>query len=213
MSKYRVKYSRNEFAKYISHLDFMRCMVRTFRRAEIPVKYSQGFNPHMVMTIGLPMSVGVTSDGEYLDVELHTDIPTEKFIEDVNKNIPLGLKVVDVNIIDKTAPPLSDIDSAIYMVKIFGAEKIDTDKLLSLPEIVVPKKTKKGINDTDIKKDIRSIEFIKNGENYVMYRMHLSAGGRSNLKPETVTSAMEKYLGMTYEGIEVHREELLFLEK
>ncbi len=188
-------------------------MVRTFRRAEIPVKYSQGFNPHMIMTIGLPMSVGVTSDGEYLDVELHTDISTEKFIEDVNKNIPLGLKVVDVNIIGKEAPPLSDIDSAVYRVKINGAEKIDTNALMSLPEIVVPKKTKKGINDTDIKKDIRGIEFIENGDNFTVYRMHLSAGGRSNLKPETVASAMEKYLGMTYDSIEVHREELLFLEK
>lgn len=213
MSKYRVKYSRSEFAKYISHLDFMRCMVRTFRRAEIPVKYSQGFNPHMIMTIGLPMSVGVTSDGEYLDVELHTDVPTEKFIEDVNKNIPLGLKVVDVNIIGKEAPPLSDIDSAIYIVKIFGSERVDTDALMALPEIVVPKKTKKGINDTDIKKDIRSIEYVESGDNFTVYRMHLSAGGRSNLKPETVATAMEKYLGMSYDSINVHRQELLFLEK
>ena len=211
MSKYRVKYKRDDRAKFISHLDFMRTMVRTFRRANIPVKYSEGFNPHMVMTIGLPMSVGVTGDGEYLDVTLHTDIPTDKFIEDVNKNIPLGLKVVDAEIVDKNAPALSDIDSAVYIVKVYGDTEIDTDAFVNLPEIIVPKKTKKGINDTDIKADIRSIEIIEKGNDYTTYKMHLSAGGRSNLKPETAVSAMEKYMNITFTDIEVHREKLLFL--
>ena len=62
MSKYRVKYQRREDARFISHLDLMRTMNRAMKRAGAPLKYTEGFNPHVVMTVALPLSVGITSE-------------------------------------------------------------------------------------------------------------------------------------------------------
>ena len=66
MSNYVLKYKRDERVKYISHLDFVRLFHRTVRRAGVSFLYSQGFNPHPIMTVAMPLSVGVTSDCEYL---------------------------------------------------------------------------------------------------------------------------------------------------
>ena len=65
MSNYVLKYSRGEEVKYISHLDFVRMFHRAVRRAGLPMSYSHGFNPHPVMTVAMPLSVGVTSDVQY----------------------------------------------------------------------------------------------------------------------------------------------------
>ena len=68
MSKYVIKYSRGDEVKYISHLDFVRFIHRVIRRANLPMEFSQGFNPHPVMTVAMPLSVGVTASGELMKI-------------------------------------------------------------------------------------------------------------------------------------------------
>ena len=68
MSNYVIKYGRDDRVKYISHLDFMRCFHRAVRRSELNFAFSQGFNPHPIMTVAQPLSVGVTSECEYMKV-------------------------------------------------------------------------------------------------------------------------------------------------
>jgi radical SAM-linked protein len=65
-----IKYTKEERVKYISHLDFLRLVQRAIRRADIPVAYSQGFNPHPRLSFASALAVGVTSEGEYLDIYL-----------------------------------------------------------------------------------------------------------------------------------------------
>ena len=68
MQRIRISFSRGEKVKYISHLDLMRLWERALRRASIPIAYSQGFSPHPKISIAAPLPIGVTSDGEFMDI-------------------------------------------------------------------------------------------------------------------------------------------------
>ena len=211
MSKYRIKYKKKEEARYISHLDFVRTITRTFKRAEIPIKYSQGFNPHIIMTVGLPLSVGVLSDAEYMDIELYEDIDTKKLVCDLNNNIPNGLEILSARKLEEGDTPLSKISLAKYIVGVECEGECNLDLLMQNATLEVDKKTKKGITLTDIKPMIKNICYLyeKEGKNY--YEMLLSAGNIQNLKPETVTLAMEKYSdNFKVEFVSVKREQMYF---
>ena len=90
MSNYVLKYSRDERVKYISHLDFIRTFHRTVRRAGLLMSFSQGFNPHPVMTIAMPLSVGVTSDSEYIKIGFQEDYSEQEIMEKLNVSLPVG---------------------------------------------------------------------------------------------------------------------------
>ena len=68
----RVKFSKSGAMKFIGHLDVMRYFQKAMRRAEIDIAYSEGMSPHMIMSFAQPLGVGLTSDGEYMDVEVRT---------------------------------------------------------------------------------------------------------------------------------------------
>ncbi len=212
MSKYRLRYEKGEAAKYISHLDFVRTIGRTFRRAKLPVQYSQGFNPHMVMTVALPISVGVTSSGEYMEVALTCDVDPDELVAAINNAIPDGLTFLAAKKVGEGDIPLSRVASAVYRVDVACNTVPDLDAFLNMPEILVEKKTKKGVAIADIRPDILSICQTEPKEGVSLcYRMHLSAGNTRNLKPETVLCAMERHLlGFSVSTYRVHRENMYF---
>lgn len=178
------KYGR---AKYISHLDMVRVFNRVFRRAGIHVAYSEGFNPHPKISFALPLPVFYESECEVLIFSLSEDVSEEELSRRFASAMPEGLSITKVC---RGKPRVKELDSALCIV---SSENVPAEEelkgFLALSEITVPKKTKSGIKDTDIKPDIRDIK-IKNGK----MEMRLAAGSRSNLKPEVVINAMNKYI-------------------
>ena len=211
LNKYRLKYRKTDDARFISHLDFVRTITRTFRRANLPVKYSQGFNPHMIMTVALPISVGVISDAEYMEIEFTEDVPCGEIVSRLNKNIPLGLIITDARKVSETDTPLSKIAYAKYLVNVEHRGNCDIDKIMQNETLEVNKKTKKGIALTNIKPMISSVGLISDNDGNAEYEMVLSAGNVQNLKPETVISAFEKYSdGYKADFISITRTEMYF---
>ena len=210
LSKYRLKYQKYEEARYISHLDFVRTIGRTFKRANLPLKYTQGFNPHIVMSVALPISVGVLSDSEYMDVELTESVSLSDLTKRINENIPMGLKILDAKKLNESDKSFNKIESAKYLVYVIGNGNIDLGRFLSLNQIIVEKKTKKGISDVDIKKDIKNIEYLGKENDFDVFVMHLSAGSSANLKPETVLNAFEKFMEYKTEFFKVKRTNMYF---
>ncbi len=88
----RVKFTKKGYLKYISHLDLMRLFERGFRRAQIPIKYSEGFNPQPKFSIANPLALGIESEEEYMDINLHERIPIDEFIERMNRELPDDIK-------------------------------------------------------------------------------------------------------------------------
>ena len=74
----RIVFSKSSFATYISHLDMTRCMSRLFSRAEVPIWFTQGFNPHPYMVFSAALPIGITGENEFLDIKLTEDCDLEE---------------------------------------------------------------------------------------------------------------------------------------
>ena len=210
MSKYVLKYGRGEEVKYISHLDFVRFIHRVIRRADLPMEFSQGFNPHPIMTVAMPLSVGVTSDSEYMKIGFDGDFTEEYIKNTLNENMPKGFEILAVRKDEGKKYDFSKLDRAEYIVKIETNDNFDIKTFLENKELKVMKKSKSGIKEADIRPYIHNISEVSEEENALTLKMCLAAGNIYNLKPETVIDAMEKYSNdFKAEFFVVHRAKIL----
>ncbi len=113
----RVKFTKENYLKYISHLDLMRLFNRAFRRANIPIKYSEGYNPQPKFSIANPLSLGIESISEYMDIELYEDILVEEFIENMNRELPKDIRILEGKHIVGNASLDSLVAWAYYEIK------------------------------------------------------------------------------------------------
>jgi radical SAM-linked protein len=139
MQRLRVRFSREEEVKYISHLDLMRLWQRALNRAGVAVAYSEGFNPHPRMSLAAPLALGVTSEAELMDIVLAKWSSPHAFTEAVTRQLPPGVKIGGVINTPLSIPSLqSQVRFAEYAVE------VETDK--------TPPEVEKSINDL-LKKD------------------------------------------------------------
>lgn len=219
----RLKLIMGEEVRYISHLDLQRAFQRALRRAEIDVAYSQGFNPHPKTSFAMALAVGMTSEGEYIDVELNTKIQPEELMTRLNNSLPQGLQVVQCKLRDKPHPSLmSQIDKAIYTIEILTQGKnnyLDIQLLIEFfmqqDEIIVERVNKKGKKSS---KNIRPfIDFIQLEEvqdQLIILKTRLATGSKNNVKPENMIEKLIAFGGkkINYEGLKIHRIDLLTQE-
>ncbi len=209
MSKYRIQYTQGDSVKFISHLDFLRTINRVFMRAKTPVKFSNGFNPHLVMTIGLPLSVGTTSVCDVLDIELTQEVDISQLMQQLNDTCPAGIRITAVKSAEGLKP-LFNIDSAIYQATFDTDKPVDVQKYICQPEVMIEKKSKRGMNLVNIKDFIRSIEVIEADNCHYCINMHINAGNFSNLKPELVLASMCDYFGCSISNTDIERKNIFF---
>ncbi|MBR7164608.1 MAG: TIGR03936 family radical SAM-associated protein [Clostridia bacterium] len=211
MIKYRFGYAKYGEAKYVSHLDLIRLFSRSFKRAHIPLTYSEGFNPHPKLAIGLPLSVGVTSECECMDVEVDRELKKED-IDALNRSLPIGIHINGLCEKIPGTKKLSDIRFAEYRVTVV-CDPVDPEKFsefMSRPSVVVEKKTKRKTEECDILPDIHALSVCGITDDGLMLTMTLSAGPSANLKPDLVLTAMEKYIeGFNPKDYDIHRAKIL----
>lgn len=202
---------------YVSHLDVQRTLQRAFRRAELPLSYSKGFNPHPKLSFATALATGYTSDGEWFEVVLEEPIATEEFMERVNAALPNGMKIVTAKQADATIDTLSKgIVAAEYEVSVRFAEPVAeasvhqaVRELLQAKEIIVEKRTKGGTMPRDIRSDILEVNVLGVTED----TMQLSVLGRltvhGGLRVETLVCALSDRLNVQATA-SVHRTALYF---
>lgn len=183
--KIRIKFSKHGNTKYVGHLDIMRYFQKAMRRADIPVKYSEGFSPHQIMSFAAPLGIGIESDAEYLDIEVTEGLNSEDAIKRLNDVMCPGIEVLEwKELPDNAKTSMSQVESAEYLVL---CDDVDI-KMLEKDEILIEKESKKGeIKTVDIKPMIFEVKKVDGG----LY-MHVAQGSNANLKPETVMN----YLGV-----------------
>ena len=93
--KIRIKFSKDGSMRFIGHLDTMRYFQKAMRRADIDIAYSTGFSPHQIMSFAAPLGVGITSEGEYLDIEVHSTRSTADSLAALNDTMVEGFAVRD----------------------------------------------------------------------------------------------------------------------
>lgn len=203
MITYRIKFSKSDDVKFVSHLDVMRIFQRAIKRAGLPIGYSKGFNPHQLMSFAQPLTLGTTSTGEYGDFEFEYELPASEIQERLNSAMPTGFGIENVvKLKEKTVNSMASVDGASYTVKF--VKDITEDMLkdglsgyINRDEILVVKKTKKSCKEANIREDILEIKDIsENGEPEIF--MLLNAGSRHNLKPDSVVESLCCYFGVAY---------------
>jgi len=213
MSKYILKYTRDERVKYISHLDFIRMFHRTVRRSGVNFLFSEGFNPHPVMTVAMPLSVGVTSGGEYMKVGFTDEFSPAEIKEKINSSFPPGFEITEIHKLQGKEIDLTKIRFADYTVMAElaeGASVCDGKALMDRESVVVMKKSKSGEKPSDIRPHIKMLSLASVDGNVTTYKMRLSCSNDYNLKPETVISAMENLCdGFKTEFLCIHRDGLI----
>lgn len=201
--KARIKFRKNGVMKFIGHLDIMRYFQKVIRRAEIPIAFTSGYSPHMIMSFANPLGVGLTSDGEYFDIELTESIASKEAVRRLNEQMVDGMEIVSFVQIpdDKKSKGMSIVAGADYLSSVKNgslpenlAEKLEA--FYAQNEICVVKKTKKSEKEVDIRPMIYKLE-CRDGKIY----MRVAAGSVQNLKPELVTEAFVRYLGMDAEEV------------
>ncbi|MEA4896405.1 MAG: TIGR03936 family radical SAM-associated protein [Oscillospiraceae bacterium] len=191
MDSLRLKFSKTGRAIYISHLDLMRTMQRAFLRAGLPLKYSEGFNPHALIAIALPLSVGASSLCELLDFRLNGFMSISEIPFRLNKALPEGIQALEVYESENKFKNIKWLDIEGF----FEYDGRSPDNMLpclmdffARDSIVIQKKTKSGIAPSDIAPGIRSIAFDI-GNACVNLKAVISAQ-EPTLNPDLLSSAL-----------------------
>ena len=154
--------------KFIGHLDIMRYFQKAIRRAEIPIAFTSGYSPHMIMSFANPLGVGLTSDGEYFDIELTESIASKEAVRRLNEQMVDGMEIVSFVQIpdDKKSKGMSIVAGADYLSSVKNgslpedlAEKLEA--FYAQNEICVVKKTKKSEKEVDIRPKLVTEAFVR----------------------------------------------------
>lgn len=208
MSKRRLKFSKTGMGKYISHLDLLRAFTRAVTRADLPVRYTQGFNPHQIITFSLPLPIGVTSETEFVDIDFEDSAQNSEIIRKLNENLPPDIRILGVGDLNFKA---SDIVRAKYDITLVAPSEIDSDKVLAFfkeENIPVIKKTKKGEKEVNLAEYIIEYKVSSFEGNRLDMTVLLSAGGSMNIKPDIMIFALERYLSTEFDEVYIHRTKI-----
>ncbi len=199
MRSVRLWFNKKDTAKYISHLDLTRCLIRAFRRTDIPLWYTEGFNPHPHLVFGLSLPLGVEGLREPLDIRLNDEnYPMERVIEQLNTVMVPGIEFLEIA--EPKNKPL-EIFSGDYSVKIpctdCSAQELceSISDIINTTEITFEKKVKKGGFKT-----INATEHLKNftaevTDDCVMLAFNLPAGNDFTINPVSFCNALLKAVG------------------
>lgn len=213
MREVRLRFSKTGRLKYISHLDINRAMSRALKRAQIPLWYTEGFNPHPYMSFSLPLSLGVESLCESVDLRIIGDITNDEMKNRLNNVLPQDIKIVDVY------DDFRDNSEIVYSDYVYKFEFKDNEaafekikNVLSSDEIIALKKGKQGrkrvMKETNIKSFIDKYSIsIRN--DVIVLNIRLLAGPEKNLNPSLLFDTIIRLIDMDFEWKSIARISLL----
>lgn len=221
--KVRIRFGKHGVMKYIGHLDVMRYFQKAMRRARIPIKYSEGYHPHQIMSFAEPLGLGVTSDGEYMDIELKEPILSQEAIQRFNDTMVDGMVIYSFKELpDKTKNAMASVRAASYRLTYARGEapasfeelqKAVREFYEDAASIPIIKETKKTTRELDLKPLIFQWNVLQDplhvpehpadpsdGEcGDVGYEILLNTGSKDNIKPQLVMEHFHQFLHLNPE--------------
>ncbi|MBQ3235553.1 MAG: DUF2344 domain-containing protein [Clostridia bacterium] len=193
-----IKYAKSNGAEFIPHLDTLRHFTKTIRRMGIPINYSQGFNPHMLVYLSSPIALGLKSESEYCLFD--TPAKKEGFLELFNASSPKGIRCKEVYEVEKKVNVAGDITSALYEIR--GINHFDVGEILSDDSFSVF--DKRAQEEKVVRERIKKLYFDKE----VLYAE--LAFGNVTLRPDYLVEKLLKHYGGNHPT--VVKKEAFFLD-
>lgn len=212
----RIQYRKNGMMKFLSHLDMVRLVERSLRRGQMPLKFSQGFNPHPKIAFAAPLSVGLTSDYELVDIEMTEAIDLAAFKELFPSIFPGGIEFVRAQHLEQSKSLMSLVTDCAYAVKVMGSPETlkvfakMAENVMNKEELNVVKKSKekrKPDKTVNIRPQIKELSVLDQSDEEVVLRMKLATGSAANLKPETVVAVIAEQAEISIDpyDVRIHR--------
>ena len=213
---YRLTFAKTGRARYISHLDLMRTMQRAFKRAGIPIWYTQGFNPHAYLMFPLALSLGTESYVEILDIALTEDWDHDELVKRLNRSMPEGLFFVKAArpVMKHTAIAFSRYEAELETDVTAEEAKHRFDEFMQLDVIEIEKRTKArkgkkpGTKLVDIKPHICA-EYSKAEDGLLKLGLRLPSGVDFNLNTGTVFDAFSGKTGVVIKSVYTKRTAII----
>ncbi len=199
--KIRIKFAKEGTMKFIGHLDVMRYFQKVMRRADVDIRYSEGFSPHQIMSFASPLGVGMESRGEYVDIEVLSSDSSKEMLRRINAVIGDEMEALSYRLLpDSASNAMSIVAAADYCVKFRpGYEPENWDAFadglkafMDQKEIMIIKKTKKGEKEMNLRPLI--YELYAEGDSIFM---KIATGSAANIKPDLVISTYMERMGQT----------------
>lgn len=213
MRSVRINFNKTGVLKYISHLDMIRCITRAVRRSKLPIWYTEGFNPHPYLNFGLPVSLGIESYNDVLDVKLPEDYPLAQVAESLNAVLPANIVVTKVyEPVNKT----QEIAFAEYNIildenyPLEEAEAVLREGKLTY-EKLGKKNGKKVLKTVNLSENIKSYSFTA-FDGRIILNAVLAAGNTVNINPFSLIECINAKLSVDFDAINIERKRLFLAD-
>jgi radical SAM-linked protein len=196
MQRLRIRFSRGEAIKFISHLDIMRLWQRALQRAQIPLAYTEGFNPHPRLSLAAPLAVGITSQSELMDIFCRKWVSPHFFTSALSQQLPTGIEILQVSSVAPNLPSLQSLLSqAEYEVKLEAAKdeaevKAALASLLALEQLPWHHERDTGTRHYDLRALVDDLWLIEWRQNSGTIGMRLRCDSGGSGRPEQVAAAL-----------------------
>ena len=204
-----IRFGKQPRLRFISHLDLQRFFQRALNRTGLPVAYTQGFNPHAIMSFGSALALGWTSEYEILDVKLSVPMGRKRTEEAMRQALPEDLPVLEVRMVDDRHPaPMAMVRASDYEIALSGENAgavLDAvDAFLASEQVMAVRKTKSGEKEIDIRPLAITLE---RAGDVLLARLKLTE--TDTLKPDLLVSSLAKLAGVEPPEARIHRKCLL----
>jgi len=208
-----IRFGKQPRLRFISHLDLQRFFQRAVNRTGLPIAWSQGFNPHPVMSFGSALALGWTSEYEVLDIKLSAPMGRKRTEDAIRAALPEDLPVLEVRMVDDRHPaPMALVRMSDYSVRLTGADGAKVIEqipaFLAREEVLAMKKTKSGEKQVDIRPMVVALEPVEDG-----FRARLMLTEQSTLKPDLLVRVLAEQAGVEPPEAAIHRTLLLGLNE
>ena len=190
-------FEKSERVRHIGHLDLMRAMQRALRRSGVPVDYSKGFSPHVLVTFASALPVGAVGLREVMDASMADEIDPEAFVRMMNKALPPELPVLSCRMVDQRHPAMMALlEAGAWRIRFDEADRAERirealPRVMAETSIITPRKTKSGIKDAEIRPLILSAEMEGDTLRTVLIQTE-----QQSCKPDMLLAVLAKYAGM-----------------
>lgn len=199
--------------RFLGHLELMKLFERVFRFNNLPLKFSEGFNPIPRLTFASPLSVGYSSKAEIMEVILNSEISIEQV---KNIKFPDGIKVLDAQFVNCKHSLMSKLEYAEYILKVEYDSRVEqlpfkewVESFVNEEEVFYEKKTKRGtMKAVNAIEQIHDIKLLYNEENDVVLKVILQTGSNGSLNPEKLIEIFGSYYKLNQKVVNIDVERL-----
>ena len=190
-------FEKGERIRHIGHLDIQRSVQRGLRRSGLPVAYSNGFNPHILITFASALSTGACGTREIMDVTMAEEVTSEEFLERMNKAMPPEMRLSEARVLDQKHPALmASLRAAKYDLLIRDPEQAEKlaaaiPGMMTKETVMAIRKTKTALKECDIKPLIHE---LKSEGQHILATLTLTE--REACKPGMLTEALARAAGI-----------------